>query len=111
MLYQVEHHFILFSIIFLVIGYLLGIHFKNTKKSLVDEEETILNKSKTRRQTKRKSTQDKIKKFPIIDIDESTHVVKIKTDGLEKKYEEIGNSQTKQEDISGSINKLKNLKK
>jgi hypothetical protein len=106
MLNQIEHHFILFSIIFLVIGYLLGNHFNNTRKTDTDSlPESFLKKEK------RKTEQAKSKKSPIIGIDESTHVVKIKTDGLEKKYEEIGNSQTKQEDISGSINKLKNLKK
>jgi hypothetical protein len=105
MLYQVEHHFILFSIIFLVIGYLLGNHLKNSRSIKDEPTESFFKKEK------RKSEQAKTKKSPIIDIDESTHVVKITTEGLEKKYETIGNSQTTTEDISGSINKLKNLKK
>lgn len=106
MIYQMEHHFILFSLIFLVIGYLLGNELRNTKKNLIDEEaESFFKKEK------RKSKQDKMEKSPIINIDESTHVIKIKTDGLEKKYDEIGKNKTTQEDISSSVNKLKNLKK
>ena len=106
MLDQLEHHFILFSIIFLLIGYLLGLHFKNLNSNPVDEKIDSFFE-----QQNKKNKVDTKKKKSTIDIDDSTHVVKIKTDGLEKKYEEIGNEQTTNEDISSSINKLKNLKK
>lgn len=107
MTYEFEYHFILFSVIFLIIGYLLrGDSQKNNPVSAEDAPESFFKK-----QNKIKSNKDKSQKSSTIDIDESTHVVKIKTDGLEKKYDEIGNSQTTKEDISGSINKLKNLKK
>ena len=105
MLDQLEHHFILFSTVFLLIGYLLGNHFKNTINKEHDKVESFFGQQK-----KRKPVDNKTKKSTI-DIDDSTHVVKIKTDGLEKRYEEIGNKQTTTEDISSSINKLKNLKK
>jgi hypothetical protein len=105
MLDQLEHHFILFSTVFLLIGYLLGTHFKNIKSKNDDKIESFFNKEKKRSQVDNKP------KKSTIDIDDSTHVVKIKTDGLEKKYEEIGNKQTTSEDISSSINKLKNLKR
>lgn len=106
MIDQLEHHFILFSIIFLIIGYLLGRILKYDGTRILDE--TITHNESFFKQQKNKT---KSIKHPIIDIDSSTHVVKINTDNLEKKYEEIGNKQTKNENISGSINKLKNLKK
>jgi hypothetical protein len=47
---------------------------------------------------------------PIV-MDERKYVVDIKTEGLEKKYESLGDVKESQENISGSINKLKNLKR
>lgn len=44
-------------------------------------------------------------------MDERTYVVDIKTEGLEKKYDSLGDIKESQENISGSINKLKNLKR
>lgn len=46
-----------------------------------------------------------------IAIDDKKFVVDIKTEGLEKKYDSLGDVKTSQEDISNSINKLKNLKR
>ena len=93
-------HFILFSVVFLLIGFLLGQHFRKIN----NEDKPI---SFFKQQKKRAKTVDK----PTIDIDSTKHVVKIKTDGLEKKYEDMGNKQTTNENITGSINKLKKLKK
>lgn len=45
-----------------------------------------------------------------ISIDTSKFVVDIKTDGLEKKYEQLGDVKESQETISSSVNKLKNMK-
>ena len=104
MLQQIHQHFLLFSVIFFVMGYLIGFIVHSNKH--IDHQQ-IVNESFFDQQNKRKKD---IKKKNI-DIDNSTHVVSIKTDGLEKKYEEIGTSHTKQENISSSINKLKNLKK
>ena len=105
MLSQIEDHFVLFSVVFLFIGYLVG-NYLHIVKLLHDnpdnQENSFLRQNKKRKPTTKQRN---------ITIDDSTHVVSIKTDDLEKKYEEIGNSQTKQEDISRSINKLKNLKK
>lgn len=106
MIDQLEHHFILFSIIFLIIGYLLGRILKYDGQKFLDNTSNNHESFFKQQKNKTKST-----KRPIIDIDGSTHVVKINTDNLEKKYEEFGNKQTKNENISGSINKLKNLKK
>lgn len=107
MLNQLEHHFVLFSIVFLLIGYLLGSHFKNlNQKHTDDNPECFFDQQK-----RKKPKVDTKDKNTSISIDDSTHVIKIKTDELEKKYTEIGNKQTTNEDISTSINKLKNLKK
>jgi hypothetical protein len=50
------------------------------------------------------STKDKIQ------IDDKTFVTDIKTDNLEKKYKDLGDIKTSNENISSSINKLKNMK-
>lgn len=47
----------------------------------------------------------------VIDIDESKVVVSIETDNLEKKYTQLGDVKKSSENISSSIDKLKNLKK
>jgi len=44
-------------------------------------------------------------------IDDKKFVVDIKTDGLEKKYDSLGEMKQTQENISNSVNKLKNLKR
>jgi len=46
-----------------------------------------------------------------IKIDDKKIVVSIDTKGLEKKYDTIGEIKHTEEDISASINKLKNLKR
>jgi len=46
-----------------------------------------------------------------IAIDERKIVTDIKTDGMQKKYEEFGETKTSNEDISGSVNKLKGMKR
>lgn len=46
-----------------------------------------------------------------IEIDEKKIVIDIKTGGMEKKYESLGKLTKTDEDISNSVNKLKNLRK
>lgn len=46
-----------------------------------------------------------------ISIDDSKFVTDIKTDGMEKKYASIAETKSSSEDISGSISKLKNMKR
>lgn len=46
-----------------------------------------------------------------ISIDETKYVIDIKTDNLEKKYDNLGDTKQSKEHISSSIDKLKNLKK
>lgn len=98
------HHFVLFSIIFLFLGFLLARSLKQTN----EKEEKI--ESFFQKENK-KSKQDNSKKNTTIDIDESVHVVNINTENLEKKYEKMGNTKSTQEDISSGIEKLKNMKR
>jgi predicted membrane protein len=107
MLDTFEHHFILFSLIFLIIGYLLGVNLKyhqyyNNKNEEVNESFFAKNS---------RNKIDKKEKSPTIDIDDSTFVTKITTDNLEKKYENLANESSTTEDINHSINKLKKLRK
>ena len=44
-------------------------------------------------------------------IDERKYITDIKTSGLEKKYDTLGETKKTDEDIGSSINKLKNLKR
>jgi hypothetical protein len=46
-----------------------------------------------------------------LSIDDKKVVVDIKTDGLEKKYDSLGDVKQSKDNISNSINKLKNLKR
>jgi hypothetical protein len=46
-----------------------------------------------------------------ISIDTKKVVTDIKTDNLEKKYDSLGDIKTTKENISESVNKLKNLKR
>lgn len=110
-LYQLENHFVLFSAIFLLIGYILGMNLRNQRQTIniketFDDEFDEIATERPRQKQRQKTT---TKKRKPITIDETTHVVKIKTDGMEKKYDKIGEEQTTNEDISAGINKLKNL--
>ena len=54
---------------------------------------------------------NKINKPNKIVIDDKTHVAEINTDNLEKKYDSLGDIKKSDENISSSINKLKNMKR
>lgn len=53
---------------------------------------------------------DKESGFVPNNIDDTKFVVKIKTDQLQKKYDELGETKSSQEDITSSISKLKSMK-
>lgn len=55
-----------------------------------------------------KKQENKITK---IKIDDAKYVTEIKTDGMEKKYDQLGDVKQSAENITSSINKLKNLKR
>ena len=56
-------------------------------------------------------TKQENKKVTSIAIDDKKIVTKINTDNLEKKYDSLGDKKESKENITESINKLKNLKK
>ena len=84
------------NILFFIVGYLF--FYILNKNSL--STNTIFGKQ---------SNTNKIIKNTI-DIDSKKIVTNIRTDNLEKKYENIAESSTSNENISSSISKLKNIK-
>jgi len=50
-------------------------------------------------------------KNKLLNIDDTKYVVDIKTSDMEKKYESLGDIKKSEENISNSINKLKNIKR
>jgi len=54
--------------------------------------------------------QGKPKKNNSIEIDDTKVVLKVDTDGLEKKFDKIADSKQVKSDISNSVNKLKSMK-
>jgi hypothetical protein len=46
-----------------------------------------------------------------VSIDDAKYVVDIQTSGMEKKYDSLGDIKKSEENISNSINKLKNMKR
>jgi hypothetical protein len=96
---------ILFSITLLAIGvclFLIG-YFYGLSKSVNGVSNLIVDKPKN-------FFDHSVTKNKKISIDNTKVVTDIKTDNLEKKYESLGDIKNSGDDISGSINKLKNLK-
>lgn len=85
------------NIISLLIGYLLG-NLKQ-KSNIINSSFIKNNSNKT------------INHCSNIEIDDKKVVVSIDTDGLEKKYKELGDKKVSESNISNSVNKLKNLKR
>lgn len=79
-----------------VIGYLIGRTTHNTKDIGV---------FKDAKRTKQNSPMQ-----GVVSIDETKVVTNINTDNLVKKYEELGDKTVSNDNISGSISKLKNMK-
>lgn len=93
---------IIYPIVF-IIGYILGkIHQPN---GVYNHSNQIV--SSKYNQQNNNSNQ---KTIPIVAIDDRKLVVDIKTDSLEKKYDSLGDVKTSNENISSSVNKLKNMK-
>lgn len=94
------------NLLFLVIGIILG---KTFIGSFGSYEAQNKNESINSFFTKQKN-HDHQQKSTNIDIDERKVVVAIKTDGLEKKYDSLGDVKQSSDSISSSIDKLKNMK-
>ena len=84
----------------LLIGFILGRYIVNNGVSL-NTEKSFFAKQKEQREPKEHSS---------ISIDDKKFVVDIKTDSLEKKYSSLGDIKQTEDNITNSVNKLKNLK-
>ena len=83
------------NFIFFLLGYMLA---KISVKQAYDRPKSFFDSHKTQNKNN-------------VSIDEKKVVVSIDTSTLEKKYDSLGEIKQTQENISGSINKLKNLKR
>ena len=92
---------ILLDIVFFFLGYTIGR--LNSSQTIVESQPvSFFNKQKS-------VSDDKVINKVI--IDERKFVTDIKTSGMEKKYENLGETKISNENIESSINKLKNLKR
>jgi len=98
------HIFFLSALFFIVfaVGYLLG---KISSNNFIVQSDQQKPKSFFR---KEKEDDQNSSKSP--SIDSTKFVVNIKTDGMEKKYDSLGETKVSSENISNSISKLKNMK-
>lgn len=93
------------NLLFLAVGFIIGrIIIPVHKQEMVASEQSGCSFFKKQKQDQ------SVKQQQLIDIDERKVVVAIKTDGLEKKYENLGDVKKSSENISSSIDKLKNMK-
>jgi len=98
---------ILFSITLLAIGvclFLIG-YFLGKQSSYGVSNTVSLNKPSSFFDNNKEEIKKKIV------IDDAKFVTEIRTDNLEKKYDNLGDVKESTEDISNSINKLKNMKR
>jgi predicted hydrocarbon binding protein len=86
---------IIINVILFVLGYIIG---KISIKKEINKPKSFFDSHKTQNKNN-------------VSIDEKKVVVSIDTSTLEKKYDSLGEIKQTQENISGSINKLKNLKR
>lgn len=96
--------FICLCITSFCLGFLLG------KISGIQVVSTSDKNSDNRSFISKKSTESNEETKNKILIDDRKFVVDIKTDGLEKKYNQLGEIKQSTENIDSSINKLKNLR-
>jgi len=82
-----------------LIGYFIG------KQSVIGVSNVINNVKPTSFFNEQSS------KNKLLSIDDTKYVVDIKTSDMEKKYESLGDIKKSEENISNSINKLKNMKR
>lgn len=87
---------LILSINLFAIGYFLGKY--NSSQGFVEAPGSFFKQ------------QQNIAKNSKIEIDDKKFIGDIKTDKLEKKYDSLGETKTSTENISGAINKLKNMK-
>ncbi len=88
---------ILFNIVFFILGYIIGkSHSQQLYAAPANKPESFFEKNKTKSNS--------------IKIDDTKYVTHISTEGLEKKYDNLGETTVSKNDTITSVNKLKNLK-
>jgi hypothetical protein len=90
---------ILFNIVFFFLGYFVG-RLHSSQTNLGSQPVSFFDKQNSKNE----------KTINKVTIDETKYVTDIKTSGMEKKYESLGEVKTTNENIESSINKLKNIK-
>jgi hypothetical protein len=91
----------LINVVCIAIGYCLG-KLQNYHRVSEDNNYVVHNRKNVKQHSSTSQTP--------ISIDSSKVVVDINTEGLEKKYNKLGDIKKSQDNISNSINKLKNMK-
>jgi hypothetical protein len=87
------------GVCFFLIGYFVGKRSDNgVYSTTINRPNSFFNNAKEDKKTK-------------VVINDNKFVTEIKTDGMEKKYENLGEIKQSNENITDSINKLKNLRK
>ena len=81
-----------------IIGYFIGVF---TNKGVYNNPQSFFKQQKNKNESVTSN----------LSIDDKKLVVDIKTDGMERKYESFGDIKKTEENISNSVNKLKNLKR
>lgn len=87
------------GVLLFLIGYLYG---KAVGNGVLSEHQELLGFRNKRVNTVQRQQ---------VSIDDTKFVVDIKTDDLEKKYDQLGEVKQSDESIDSSVNKLKNLKR
>ena len=87
------------NVVVFSLGFILGKMFSSSSSSLSINDMVSI---KSKKQEKNKTN---------IEIDDTKYVGKISTDGLEKKYNTLGEVKKSKNDTISSVNKLKNLKR
>lgn len=90
---------ILLNIVFFILGYIIGkVNSQHIYATTANKPESFFEKNKTTKSND-------------IKIDDTKYVTNINTEGLEKKYDTLGETTVSTDDTINSVNKLKNLKR
>ena len=82
-----------------IVGYFIGVFTSN--KGVYNSPQSFFKQQKDQK--------DRV--ITNVSIDDKKFVVDIKTDGLERKFDTLGDIKKTDESINNSVNKLKNLKR
>lgn len=85
------------NVVFFTIGFMLNKYLSKEQSLQINDMVSVKSKTNDRNKT-------------TIEIDDTKYVAKISTEGLEKKYTSLGDVKKTDQNISSSVNKLKNLK-